>query len=470
MEEQAYLEPGFDPATLTVPQLRSVLVAQSINYPSSAKKSQLIDLFNEHVAPQAKQLRNASLRVKRSSRGILDVASQSTDNNEDELPPAPSTGRRSGGRTTRARTEEAEEVPPPTTRSTRHSTAPPEATPRRASSKHARTIDRTVPEEEPGPKRPTSRRSRPSAQTPRVKEEEARDEGSPFSMENVFQSGSSPPPPTTDRRRTTMNAPQDTDRRRSDKVRRRTHDVKPARQQADGTVVPTRRTFEMPVSAMRKERVEPTEEFTPEEEQDLALAQQSGELVQVRPKSTAPAAKAARNGFSAIFVAVLAASAYLYGDEKFKVGYCGRGEPSREIAGVQVPEWADAYRPSCEPCPQHAICYDNLKTACEPGFVLTPHPLSMIGLIPIPPTCQPDTAMTKKVNSVKERVVEELREQNARYECGDAPTPEVKETVLKRGMSEKRRKGMSNQEWEELWDSAIGEVRNVDEVTQGTDG
>ncbi len=466
MEEQAYLAPGFDPATLTVPQLRSVLVAQSINYPSSAKKTQLIDLFNQHVAPQAKQLRNASLRVKRSSRGILDVASQSTDNDEDELPPAPSTGRRSGGRTTRARTEEAQEVPL-STRSVRHSTAPPEATPRRASSKHARATD-IVEEQEPEPKRPTSRRSRQSVQTPSGREE-ARDEGSPFSAENVFQSGSSPPPPT-DRRRTTMSAAKDVDRRKSDKVRRRTDAVKPARQQADGAVVPTRRTFDMPVSAMKKERIEPTEEFTPEEEQELAVAQQSGELVQVRHRNTAPVAKAARNGLSAIFVALLAASGYLWSDEKFKVGYCGHEEPSRDIAGVEIPDWANQYRPSCEPCPQHAICYDQLQTACEPGFVLTQHPLSMNGVLPVPPTCEPDTLKTKKVNSVKERVVEELREQNAKYECGDASTPELKETVLKQKFIAKRKPGMSNQEFENLWDSAIGEVRDADEVTEGING
>lgn len=470
MDDQAYLEPGFDPSTLTMPRLRSILVAHSINYPASAKKGQLVDLFNENIGAQAEKLRNASLRVKRTSRGIVDAPpSQSTDNDDDEEPPPPpSTSRRSGGRSTRARTEEAQEVPQSTTRATRHSTAPPEATPRRASSKHARTVEPTLTEEEPEPKRPASRRSRPSAQTPRVKREE--DEGSPFSNENVFQSGSSPPLPTTDRRRTTTSATRELERRKSDKVRRRTDEVRVARQQADGAVVPTRRTFEMPVSAMKKETVQPTEEFTPEEAEELALAEQSGELVPVRPKRTAPAAKAARNGFSAIFVAALSASAYLWGEEKFKVGYCGRGEPSREIAGVEIPEWANQYRPVCEPCPPHAICYDRLQTECEPGFVLTQNPLSFYGLVPVPPTCEPDTAKTKRVTLVKERVVEELREQNAKYECGEAPTPEVQETVLKQEIASKRRPGMSNQEFEDLWDAAIGEVREEDEISSGSDG
>jgi hypothetical protein len=247
-------------------------------------------------------------------------------------------------------------------------------------------------------------------------------------------------------------------------------EAKPVKQQMDGAIVPTRKTFEMPVSAMKKEPVEPSEEFTPEEQEELALAEQSGELIPVQPRARAPVVKAARNGFSAMFVAVLAASAYLWGEEKFNVGYCGHGAPSREVAGVEIPEWAEPYRPACEPCPPHAICYDRLETSCEPGFVLTQHPLSLRGVLPVPPTCEPDTAKTKKVNAVKERVVEELREQNAKYECGEAASPEVKETQLKQEISQKRRKGMSNQEFEELWDAAVGEVRNADEVSQGSDG
>jgi hypothetical protein len=460
MDDQAYLDPGFDPASLTVPQLRSKLVQHGVNYPASAKKPQLIDLFNQHIAPQARKLKADSLRVKRSSRGIVDAASQSTvdDDEEEELPPAPSTAKR---RSTRARTEEAQEVPP-TARSTRHSTAPPEATPRRASSKHARTVERV--EEEPEPKRPASRRSRPNMQTPSVKQEA--DDSSPFSNENVFQSGSSPP--QQDRRRTTSTS-KELERRKSDKLRRRTEDVKPVKQQMDGAVVPTRKTFEMPVSALKKEPIEPSEEFTPEEQEDVALAQQSGELIPALRRK-APAVKAARNGVSAVFVACLAGLAFLWGEEKFKVGYCGHGELSTEIAGQQIPDWLNDARPVCEPCPPHAICFDRLETMCEPGFVLTQHPLSLGGVLPVPPTCEPDTQKTKKVNAVKERVVEELREQNAKYECGDAPSPEVKETKLKQEISSKRRKGMSNQEFEELWDAAIGEVRNADEVTSGSDG
>lgn len=471
MDDQEYLEPSFDPATLTVPRLRSILVAHNVNYPSSAKKGQLIDLFNEHVVPQARKIRTANARVTRTSKGIVDVpASQVSVNDEDgELMAPPST--RSGGKrtTTRARTEEAQEVVP-TPKSTRHSTAPPEGLPRRASGKHVRAVDTSEPEPEPEAKRPASRKSRLSARTP-VAKTEVGDDDSPFSSENVFQTGSSPPVPEG-RRRTTMSAAKDADRRRSREARRRTEEVKPARPQLDGVVVPTKKTFDVPVSARKKRRddVEPSEEFTPEEQMALVQAQQAGELVPTRPRTRRPASKTARTGFSAVLVALLGGLATLYSQEKFQVGYCGEGHASKEIAGVEIPEWADIVRPRCEPCPPHAICGPNFETVCEPDFVLTQHPLSLNGLLPIPPTCEPDSVKAKKVEKVKERAIHELRERNAKYECGEPVTPEMPESELKARVSSKRLSRMGDREFEELWASAIGEVRDAEEVLQGTDG
>ncbi|KAH9828024.1 Inner nuclear membrane protein SRC1 [Teratosphaeria destructans] len=160
----------------------------------------------------------------------------------------------------------------------------------------------------------------------------------------------------------------------------------------------------------------------------------------------------------------------VYRQEKVEVGYCGVGRPSTEIAGVRIPEWADAIRPQCEPCPQHAYCGEKLETTCEPGFVLTPHPLSFGGVVPLAPSCEPDSAKARRVGAVKQRAVEELREQNAKYECGEATTPEVKEPDLKKAIASKRRKNMSNQEFEDLWASALGDIQSAEEVTTGADG
>lgn len=476
MDEQAYLEPGFDPSSLTIPRLRSILVAHNVNYPSSAKKGQLIDLFNDHVLPQARKLRNANARVKRTSRGIENVpATQSSvdeDELEEELQAPPSAATRSSRRSTRARTEEAEDVIAPTPRGTRGSTAPPDHLSRRVSGRSVRKYEGDDAGHDA--KRPASRRSRVSAAvTPSAREQRGRDDESPFSNENVFQSGGSPPPPTnrdTERRRTTMTTNRDAERRRSREVRRRTEEVRPHGDPMDGAVVPTRRTFDMPAAESRRAEVEPTEEFTPDEQEDLVVAEQSGELVPTRPRQRQRPSHAAKNAPWAISVVFLAGLAAFFRQEKLEVGYCGVGSPSIELAGVAIPDWADVLRPQCELCPAHSFCGEHLETTCEPGFVLVPHPFSLAGAVLLPPSCEPDSAKAKKVSAVKDRAVEELRERNAKFECGEAPQAEVKETELKQAIGTKRRKGMSNEEFEDLWSSALGEIQGVEEIVSGTDG
>ena len=464
-----------------MPKLRSILVAHGVNYPSSAKKGQLVELFDENVLSQARSIRAANARVRRTSRGIVDVASSQETANEDdedeEVPVRPATATRGSRRSTRARTEEPEEVAP-TPRAGRHSTAPPEDQPRRAPTKHARAVPEV--QEEPESKRAAPVRSRHSAVTPATQREPGGDE-SPFSADNVFQSGSSPPPPPppssrsrdTERRRTTMTTARSTERRASRDCRRLTENVRPLREQRDGATVPTRRTFDMPVTRVKKEEkveVEPTEEFTPEEHNELVQAEQSGELVPVPRRARRPASTAAKTGPAAVITALLVGLGALWRQEKLEVGYCGVGSPSTDIAGVEVPQWAEVARPQCELCPQHAYCGDKLSTECESGFVLTQHPLSLGGLVPLPPSCEPDSAKARKVNAVKERAVEQLREQTAKYECGEAPKAELKEPELKSKIITSKRKSMSNEEFEDLWAAAIPEIQGTDEVVGGADG
>lgn len=219
----------------------------------------------------------------------------------------------------------------------------------------------------------------------------------------------------------------------------------------------------------QQEEMEVTEEFTAEEEQQLVEAQMSGELVPTRRRTSRPGG-AAKRGLGAFLLVMATATSGLWRQEKLNVGYCGVGQPSMEIGGVEIPPWADVIRPQCEPCPPHAYCGEKLETTCEKGFVLTHHPLSINGFIPVPPTCEPDSTKARKVKAVQERAIEALREQNAKFECGEASKPELKETALKAAISTKRRKGMSDEEFEDLWASAIGEITKSEEVVSGSDG
>lgn len=185
MESEAYLEPGFDPNTLKVAELRGILLKHDVDYPSSAKKAVLLDLFNTHVAPKASSIRSNIRGVQASSRGMIDAGFTPEK--------AAITRRASSRRRTRGTTEDTteeevgadEELELPTTR--RKSTA---RTPRR------RTVE---PEARVGDQTPaTVRRPRKSAarqglETPkRVEPEKEESPETPFSSYNPFQMGSPP--------------------------------------------------------------------------------------------------------------------------------------------------------------------------------------------------------------------------------------------------------------------------------------
>lgn len=73
MEDEGYLQPGFDVESLTVALLRNVLVKHDIRYSSSAKKTDLIKLFNDEIASRAAVILATHTHVQRSSQGITDA-------------------------------------------------------------------------------------------------------------------------------------------------------------------------------------------------------------------------------------------------------------------------------------------------------------------------------------------------------------------------------------------------------------
>lgn len=489
LDELDYLSPSFDPASLTVPRLRNILLTHNVEYPSSAKKPQLIELFNENIAPQAKKILATRARTKRSAKGIVDVPSSQVSVADEEevveetLPgPKPKPKRASRRTTTRQFESEGDATLIP-------SDPPPS---RGRSAKHARSSD-VDPEE-----RPKKGRPRKSIATPAVKEESPDpaawhkyDDESPFTNDNPFQSGSSPPPPIDrgDKRRKILGLEQK-EKRKSAAARRKTDYVKV---EQDGDIKPpTSATFEMPVSRIAKkfkqepreeehgDMIEPGEEFTPEETLELARTGDDSDraFVPARRKKGSRGFGAITSATTALLVAGLAGFGYIWCQEKLEVGYCGVGRPSESLAGIEIPDWAKFLQPQCEPCPPHAYCYQNLHTTCEPGFVLQRHPLSLGGLVPLPPTCEPDGEKAKRVKAVADRVVEELRSRNAAFECGEltdtdgnpAPSPEISEETLKATLSAKKRKGMTDEEFEALWAPVIGEILSRDEITSGVDG
>lgn len=484
--EYWYFDEDVDPAKITVPELRSILLKHGVQYPSSAKKTVLVGLFHDHVLPQAGKLQRAQARTKRSTKGIEDVpssqASTTTDETEeDTLLAPPTTTRRTSRRTTRATTEEEPE---------RH--GPRGKTPSRTvPTKHARGSD-GEPEEQPA-----LRRNRKSA-TPAVRhasrsrERTSRnpqhDDESPFTQENPFQSGSSPlGPESRDRRRKTLGF-EHKEKRKSDANRRKTFQSN-VEQLDDGIVVPSRRTFNVPIKREKHSEEawaeqsggDTGEEFTAEEQLELVRERaRTGQVDILPPRRRKESSKAAGTvkamSLTTLFTAAVALSG-VWRQEKYSVGFCGIGSASTSLAGLDIPEWAGSILPKCEPCPPHATCYTNLEVVCDKDFVKREHPLALGGLIPLPATCEPDSEKTRRVTLVADRAVHVLRERKAQFECGESDkegkaveNAEVKVSELKQELSSMKRKGMSQEEFDNLFTDAIGEVMRREEVVENTDG
>jgi len=507
-----YLQPGFDLNSLTIPKLRNILVSQNVPFPSSAKKQQLIDVINAEIVSKARKLLSAQARVRRTSKGITDVPSsqdgtmENDDNDEELMPPPPARTPRSRKSKSNLVNENGVASTPSTSRrsktpSAHRSTTRPRVSDSDTNAENLVLATRKSRKSVPVPtfESPAVRIDEPDAQ---LKRESIEGVESPFTDENPFQSGSSPVPEsrrTSSRPRKSINT-LSTDKRKSTSKRRQT-DLPSLKQE----VTPTRSKYETQVTRLgSNDGIDITEEFTPdaalelkeEEAVDGRLQQQrESALVRHKKKPTSTAAKIAP---LAVFTSVLALIGGAYRKEKIEIGYCGVGKPTWSLGeNPHIPSWVhESVAPACEPCPQHAICYPNLEAVCEENYVLQQHPLSLNGFLPLPPTCEPDSEKERRIKAVADRAVEELRERRAAYECGeevssvkqeenahpqasavksiikhsDSPKLEVAEETLKAEVSKLRRRGMSADEFQDLWRGALGDIIARDEVDVIRDG
>lgn len=499
-----YLQEGFDPRTVTVPRLRSILVTHNVDYPSTAKKPQLVELVNDHVLSQAPKLRAQRARAKRSSLGFVNAGSADDSNTWDDHEVARGGSRQSSIRRSmsprkssgRVKVEQYDEPES-------HSLRPSRIRSSRSASRQLSNVD-----EDDGASSVASRSTRRGRRTvtPQIKTESEPDEDeeqegsvihrgqsveyhqppyedddvdedeqgdeSVFTDDNPFQSGSSPPPMATPKnRRRTLG---DDNSKSSRPTRRRTDGPGSDRAKKSS------RSSKANELAARQRTPEPAleagEEFTADEQLELEEAQSKGEVALTRRRrSHAARQTSVLTPLFVLFMALLGAYGAWYRQEKIAVGYCGLGRPAKQLLPpeVVVPDALVPFiEPQCEPCPQNAYCYEGFTVRCVPGFIQKQHPLSLGGLVPLPPTCEPDNERERRVQAVADKAVEELRERRAKYECGDLvdeeghqeESPAIAEEELKVAVSKKRNKRLSDEEFDELWEKAIGKVTTREEI------
>lgn len=485
--EVDYLQPDFDPTSVTMPRLRSILVSHNVPYPATAKKAQLVEIFNENVTPQAKKILDRRARAKRSSMGITNA-----DNSlgysiaNDDLPP-PSTSRSRGrpkknpgsvASSFRTESAEHEHMPEQLNLSPRKRQA-------RSASRQLGYSDTDTDSHYESRRSPRKSSRQPDlTPQPEIKREDAdEDDRNIFSTENPFQSGSSPlPEETPSNRRRTGLFDASAKKTTSSVARRRTeapHDDSGSRGYSKSIEVPLSK-FSRSKTPEPEPIIEASEEFTPEEQ--LALSQEDAARAQTavvphRQKKSSSLA----TPIWVLLLTLLGAYGAWYRQEKIAVGYCGVGRPAQEVIprhlsyqdfDIEVPEWAiKLAEPECEPCPAHAYCYNDNSVRCEDDYILKPHPLAAGGLVPLPPTCEPDGEKVRRVKAVADKAVEELRERRAKYECGEpdenGKSPEtaaVDVDELKEVVSEQRSKKLSKREFDDLWAAALGEIESRDEI------
>ncbi|KAJ1767961.1 hypothetical protein LPJ74_005098 [Coemansia sp. RSA 1843] len=73
MSDNQYLEEGFDPNTLKVSSLRNILVKHEVEYPSNAKKSELIGILEKKVLSKASKLRKEAKKQRRVQADGRDI-------------------------------------------------------------------------------------------------------------------------------------------------------------------------------------------------------------------------------------------------------------------------------------------------------------------------------------------------------------------------------------------------------------
>lgn len=490
-----YLQEGFDPRAVTVPRLRSILVTHNVDYPSTAKKSQLVELVNDHVLSQASKLRAQKLKAKRSSLGFINAGSAEDSNIWDEQEPRSRQSssrrslspRKSSGKI-KAEHEEIEAnkiLRSPRKRSSRSASRQlshvdgDDGTASVASKSTRRTSRRIATpqikseselEEEAQDYPAYADHSNEYAETPGEDDDDEHDE-SVFTDDNPFQRGGSSPPPAA----TPSNRRQTLDEDVSKKAQS-------ARRRTDGFSDKLKKSRKSEIfSPKLRQRspefaLEPGEEFTVDEQLELEDAQKSGRAVGTSRINREPARPTGiLTPIFVLLMALLGAYGAWYRQEKLAVGYCGLGRPAKQLlpSGIAVPDVLVSFiEPQCEPCPQNAYCYEGFAVRCVSGFLQKPHPLSLGGLVPLPPTCEPDSEQERRVQAVADKAVEELRERRAKYECGDLvdddghqeDSPAIAEADLKEVVSKRRNKRLSNEEFNDLWDKAIGKVTTRDEV------
>ncbi|KAF4614692.1 hypothetical protein D9613_003028 [Agrocybe pediades] len=232
-----YLEPDFDPASLTVAQLLGVLGYHNIAYPQPYTKAKLVQVFNNEVKSRATKFKKERIKKENSiasEEGITDGIT-----GQPLAKPKATPARRSSRRLSQIPKDEDESPTRPDPPKRRRSSAQPAlggTSSRRAAAPPITVIEESEPEEEEDlPVKKVGRTKKTSSagvQSRRVSHVLSGAEDSGWEDNNIFQSGaedSSPARPTPVRPRPSRGTGTQRKTRKSTSAPPQMHDSSPLR-------------------------------------------------------------------------------------------------------------------------------------------------------------------------------------------------------------------------------------------------
>ena len=82
--DDEYLTAGFDPATLTIPKLKSALTQVGVALPMKQERKQFyVELFQKHITRNREKLLQRKRNVAPSAKGIFAVNGRGSPQNEE---------------------------------------------------------------------------------------------------------------------------------------------------------------------------------------------------------------------------------------------------------------------------------------------------------------------------------------------------------------------------------------------------
>ncbi|KAH3670632.1 hypothetical protein OGAPHI_001147 [Ogataea philodendri] len=468
MDDLEYLQPSFDPHKVTVPRLRSILVDRQIEYPSSAKKTDLINLYEQHIRP------NAATWLQEYKHSLsMDVSIE-----------GPESPNRSSRKSSRNATPE---------KRTRKPKSP--------------KLDQTVPQkrgsEESTPKRKKLARKKRNAdesgvsddaESPtvsRIEKSVSAGIKSPLSLEKfegeelvagddiseILSRLGSP-----QRKEVLLNPANESNQsveaelelepevqlefeevlsgpsrlldptfKDDEHTLKSLNDSAHLSEGSEGSLTDVEQEIAMKEEAVAVE-TEAKVDTSETEIKDEEVAEVEVE-VPVPAETTKPESKGSFK--YALLLLPFVASLLGYRSMAVDVGFCGREGSIRKVGSYitsDLPQishfidktdaFLDSIKPACVPCPAHAMCDYDSRIECESGYTVSQPWQSVFGLVPRMQECVYDSKRLEKIRLMTEFTLGLLRRKN-----GKEMTLEELHNFLKATKSN----GMDDEDFEEYW-------------------